>query len=84
MADRDEYVKAARDVGADLYSGVEFTLTITKHSDGSLSVVAPVADRAFCRLLLDQAWAAINRNAPTLVTPARDVDQTPYRPIIKP
>jgi hypothetical protein len=84
MFDREAYLKAARDVGADPYSGVAFTLTITKHEDGSLSVQAPVADRRYCRLLLDQAWAAINRTTPTLVTPARDVDQTPYMPIIRP
>ena len=82
--DREEYVKAARDVGADLYAGIEFCLTITKHVDGSLSVSSPIADRRFCKLLLDQAWAAIKRNTPTVVTPARDVDQTPYRPLIAP
>jgi len=83
MPDREAFEKAARDVGAELYSGVEFTLTITKHADGSLSVAAPFADRAYCRILLDQAWAAIKRRAPTLVTPARDVDQTPYMPLVK-
>ena len=53
---------------------VSLTLTIRLHKNGAMSVEGPVADKQFCRKLLDEAWAAINRTKSTLVTPPEDVD----------
>lgn len=56
--------------------GVTLTLSIRLHANGAMSVEGPIADPAFCRHLLDEAWHAIQRQGarPTLIVPGNDVD----------
>jgi len=71
--DSDQYARLAHDFGDG--QAVDLTLTIRLHRNGALSVEGPVADAAFCRRLLDEAWDAIKRQGakPLVVTPAADV-----------
>lgn len=72
--DEDAYERIKR--GPDPL-GVTLTLAIRLHGNGALSVEGPIADKAFCRRLLDEAWDAIkrqHRNVSGLVVPAVDVD----------
>jgi hypothetical protein len=73
--DRDAYEKILR--GPDDPLAVTVTLAIRLHRSGALSVEGPIADKAFCRRLLDEAWDAIKRqqrDVPDLVVPGGDVD----------
>lgn len=74
--DREAFERAARQFKDDELA-VDMELSIKLHRNGALSVSGPVGDRAFCRKLLDEAWAAINRQEPTIITPGRDVDSRP-------
>jgi hypothetical protein len=73
--DQDAYQKILR--GPDDPLAATVTLAIRLHRNGALSVEGPIADKAFCRRLLDEAWDAIkrqSRDVPALVVPGGDVD----------
>jgi hypothetical protein len=60
----------------DTELAVTISLTIRLHKNGAMSVEGPVQDKAFCKKLLDEAWATINRQThekPALIVPGRDV-----------
>jgi hypothetical protein len=69
-------LESLRRIRTDDELAVTLTLTVRLHANGAMSVEGPTGDKAFCRRLLDEAWAAINRQ-PTkgaLIIPAHDVD----------
>lgn len=74
MSSREPFEKASRDLPDGL--AVDVALTIRLHRNGSLSVEGPVADKAFCKQLLEHGWDAIKRqhSGPRLVVPSCDVD----------
>jgi hypothetical protein len=61
------------------HMNVALTLTIRLHADGAMSVEGPVADKAFCKQLLDEAWASIKRQPGPgdIIVPGIDVDSRP-------
>lgn len=76
--DVDAYERMQR-VGPEMADPlkVAIELRVRLHVGGALSVEGPIADKAFCRRLLDEAWDAINRqgaNRPALVVPGCDTD----------
>jgi len=60
---------------------VDVQLTIRIYRDGAMSVEGPTGDPAFCKQMLDEAYAAILRNQksdhPALIVPGHDVDTKP-------
>jgi len=87
MIDREEYRKAERDLpGGDDAAGLRVvaTLTIRLHANKALSIEGPIADKKWCRKVLDEAWNAINRTQPTLITPGSDVDSRPKENYLAP
>ncbi len=79
MANRyayEPFEKMERDMPS-LSRGVVVSLTIRLHSNGAMSVEGPVHDKDFCRRILEEALATINRQTrekDAIVTPARDVE----------
>lgn len=73
MPDREEYHRLMRQLPEPK---VTCELVIRLHADGAMSVAGPVADKEFCRKLLEEAWASINRQTRPggLVVPGCDVD----------
>jgi hypothetical protein len=61
VRDIDRYLKLQRDaVHAPAYT---VTLTIRAHADGTMSMDAPLGDKALCLQMLDQARERVLENA---------------------
>lgn len=70
----DAYEKLQRELVATPAAALRMTITL--HPDGAMSIEAPIADKAFCLRLLDEARDAIKRQAEPgrVLVPERDVD----------
>lgn len=77
MADpykQEPFEKMARDMPP---LAVTVSLTIRLHQNGAMSIEGPVHDKEFCRKILEEALATINRQTrekSALVVPGRDVE----------
>lgn len=61
MRDDDQYARLKRDaVDAPAYIA---TMTIRVHFDGTMSMDAPLGDKALCLQILDQARECVQANA---------------------
>ncbi len=71
MLDEDRHLRLKRD--AEIAPAYVATMTIRVHYDGTMSMDAPLGDKALCLTMLEQARDAVQANAKDrgwLVTPA--------------
>jgi hypothetical protein len=71
MLDEDRHLRMKRD--AENAPAYVATMTIRVHYDGTLSMDAPLGDKALCLLMLDQARDAVQANGKdrgSLIVPA--------------